>query len=82
MNTLKAMLLAKRGQVTAGTIMIVFITLLIGLALFGPILDFVAGVNTTDATVQTLVDLVPIFYVLLILAVAALPVVVAFRKAA
>ena len=81
-DTLKALRHAKKGQITAGTILLTFIVLLIGLALFGPVQDFanVANASATSTAVQTIIQLIPLFYVLLILAVAALPVVLAFKK--
>lgn len=69
-----------KGQITVGSILTIFITVLVGVALFQPITQSVADANATG-TDATILNLVTLLYALLILAVIAVEVAVAFRRA-
>lgn len=74
----------KKGQasINLGTFILVFVTILVGLTFLPAITASVqaAAVNLS-ATTAVLLGLVPLFYVLLVIAVAAIPVIIAFKRA-
>ena len=74
--------LYRRGQVSLGTFIVAFITILVAVVLFSPIVEAVSTAAANATAIQaTVLNLVPLLYVLLILAVIAVELLIAFRRA-
>lgn len=51
----------------AGQFVELFVIAIVAVALYGPLVDFIEGINATG-TAATLLDLVPLLYIILIVA--------------
>lgn len=74
---------SKKGNIPLGGFILMFVTILVGLVFLAPITAAVNDANQNLSTsVSAILDLVPLFYVLALVAVAAIPVIIAFRSQA
>lgn len=51
----------------SGAFVELFVVAIIAIALYGPLVEFIEGVNATG-TAKTLLDLVPLLYIILLIA--------------
>ena len=83
MDAKNKLLRSKRGITDMGSIFLVVITLVLGLALLPIVID-VSAAAASDPNLSTvagtIVELIPLFYIFLLLAVVVAEVVVAFKK--